>query len=60
MKNIDIRFLISDKGIRYRDLAAVLGIRNDSLSRLMSKDLSTKSRDRIMQAIQTIEDARNG
>ena len=60
MKNVDVRFLVSDKGIRYKDIAAVMGIRKDSLSRLMSRELSKRSRDRIMQAIQTIEDARNG
>ena len=58
MKNIDLRFLISDKGIRYKDIAVVMGIRKDSLSRLMSKELSKKSRERIMCAIQTIEEAR--
>lgn len=60
MKNIDLRFLISDKGIRYKDIAVVMGIRKDSLSRLMSKELSEKSRERIMCAIQVIEEARNG
>ena len=60
MKNIDIRFLVSDKGIRYKDIAAVMGVKNTSLSRLMRSELSEKSRERIIHAIQVIEDARNG
>lgn len=55
MKNLDIRLLVNEKGIHYKDIAAVLGMHNTSISRMMGKELSPKQRDRILNAIDTIE-----
>ncbi len=55
MKNVEIRCLISDLGIRYKDVAAVMGINRTSLSRLMREDLSERSKRRILNAIESIE-----
>ena len=59
MKNLDIRMTVSEKGIRYKDIAVVMGIRKESLSRMMRRELTPDQRGRIQYAIQVIEDARN-
>lgn len=59
MKNLDIRMTVSEKGIRYKDIAVVMGIRKESLSRMMRSELTPDQRSRIQYAIQVIEDARN-
>ena len=60
MKNLDIRMTVSEKGIHYKDIAVVMGIRKESLSRMMRSELTPDQRSRIQYAIQVIEDARNG
>ena len=55
MKNIDIRLIVSGKGIHYKDIAAFLGMCNTSLSRMMSKELNPRQRARILYAIACIE-----
>ena len=59
MKNFDIRMTVSEKNIRYKDLATIMGIRKESLSRMMRSELTPDQRSRIQYAIQVIEDARN-
>ena len=59
MKNLDIRMTVSEKNIRYKDLATIMGIRKESLSRMMRSELTPDQRSRIQYAIQVIEDARN-
>ena len=58
MQNADIRLLMSDRGLRYRDLAQVMGVRADSLSRLLSGSLSKRKRAEILTAIDTLEERR--
>lgn len=58
MKNFDIRMTVSEKGIQYKDIAVVMGIRKESLSRMMRSELTPDQRSRIQYAIQVIEDAR--
>lgn len=55
MKNIDIRLVVSDKGLTYRQIAAEMGITPEYLSRLMSKDLKPGMRERILNAIDRLE-----
>lgn len=55
MENLDIRLLVSDKGIYYKDIAAVLGVNRTSVSRMMRKELNPKQRERILYAISCIE-----
>ena len=51
MKNIDIRLVVSDKGLTYKKLAAEMGISHEHLSRVMSKELKPSMRTRILNAI---------
>lgn len=51
MKNIDIRLIVSDKGLTYKKLAAEMGISHEHLSRVMSKELKPNMRTRILNAI---------
>ncbi len=55
MENIDIRILVSDSGLTYKDIAKEIGIHRGSLSRLMSRQLSPENRIRIMTAIDRIK-----
>lgn len=55
MKNIDIRLVVSDKKLTYRQIAAEMGITSEYLSRLMSKDLKPGMRERILNAIDRLE-----
>ena len=55
MKNIDIRMIVSDKSVTYRQIAASMGVTPCHLSRMMGKELSPKQRDRILNAIDMIE-----
>lgn len=56
MTNLDIRLAVSDKGLTYRQIAAEMGITPEYLSRLMSKDLKPGMRERILNAIDRLED----
>lgn len=51
MENLDIRLLVRDSGLTYRQIAKALGITHWYLSKLMGKPLSVKNRIRILDAI---------
>lgn len=53
--NLDICLLVNEKGIHYKDIAAVLGVHKGTVSRMMDKKLSPKQRDQILYAIDCIE-----
>ena len=55
MENIDIRIMVSDLGLKYRDVAAELGITPSWLSRLMKKPLSMTDHVRIIDAIERVK-----
>lgn len=58
MQNIDIRIIVSGKGLTYRQIAAEMGVTPEYLSRIMSKDLKSGMRERILNAIDRIEHLR--
>ncbi len=58
MKNLDIRLLVKDSGITYREIAEHLDITQEWLSRLMAKKLSDKNHARILKAIEEIRNGR--
>lgn len=55
MKNIDIRMIVSDKGLTYRQIASEMGITAAHLSRVMGADLKPIMRLRILNAIDKLE-----
>lgn len=57
MKNIDVRVLVSDHGLKYKDIADKLNVTPEWLSRLLRNDLTPENKIRIMGAI---EDLMNG
>lgn len=59
LTNLDIRLIVSEKGIYYKDIAAVLGLHHTSISRMMSKELKPKQREEILYAISCIEERMN-
>ena len=54
MKNIDIRIIVSDYGLKYKDIAHEMNISREWLSRLMNSDLNYENREKIMSAIEKI------
>lgn len=54
MKNIDIRMLVDEYNIKYKDIAEKLDISAEWLSRLLRDQLSTENKERIMWAIDSL------
>ena len=54
MKNLDIRMIVSEKGLKYKDIADELNITPEWLSRLMKDTLTTDNKVRIMGAIERL------
>lgn len=54
MNNLDIRMIVSEKGLRYKDIADELNITPVWLSRLMRNTLTIDNKVRIMGAIEKL------
>lgn len=54
MKNIDVRILVSDHGLKYKDIADKLNVTPEWLSRLLRNDLTPENKIRIMGAIENL------
>lgn len=54
MENLDLRILVNEKGLKYRDLADEMNISPEWLSRLMRNTLTIENKLRIMSAIQKL------
>lgn len=52
LSNLKIRELISQYGLSFKDVAEQLGVYPESLSRLMSKELSERKNAEILEAIE--------
>ena len=55
MENLDIRLMLHDKQIQQKAVAVTMGIRADSLSRMLSKPLTPMQRERVLYAIRALE-----
>lgn len=55
MKNLEIRQMVSECGLKYRDVAREIGISPEWLSRLLRNELSPGNRERILRAIEELE-----
>lgn len=55
MRNLDIRVMVSESGLKYTDIAQVMGISRQYLSLLMRYDLTPKNRERILRAIEELK-----
>ena len=53
--NIEIRQAISDKRLRYYEVADALGIHAESLSRMLRKELDGEQKQRVLDAIKSIK-----
>ena len=54
MKNLDIRILVSENGLKYRDVAAEMNISSQHLSRLLRYELTPENKIRVMRAIDSL------
>ena len=57
MKNIDVRVLVSESGLTYKEIAAELNISPEWLSRLMRYTLSAENKARITAAVEKLKGA---
>lgn len=55
MENIDIRILISDNKVHYKEIAKVMNVCPEHLSRLMAEPLSLKNKLMIIEAIEELK-----
>ena len=55
MENLNIRMIVSESGVTYRQIAHELSISSTYLSRIMSKPLSPKYKISILKAIEKIK-----
>ena len=56
MKNLDVRMIISENGLRYKDVAKEVGITPEHFSRLLRFTLSPENKSRIVKAIQKLKE----
>lgn len=54
MRNLNIRLMVSDNGLKFRDIAAEMGISPEWLSRLLRDELSVDNKIRIVSAIERL------
>ena len=54
MRNLDIRIMVSEAGLKYSQIADQMGISRVWLSNLMRYDLSVENRERILKAIREL------
>ncbi len=59
MRNLDIRVMVSESGLRYIDIAKQMGISRVWLSNLMRYDLTTENREKILKAIRELKGERD-
>ena len=55
MKNLDIRMIVSENDLKYKDIADELKISPEWLSRLMRNTLTNENKIRIMGAIERLK-----
>lgn len=55
MRNIDIRVMVSESGLKYTEIAKQMGISRVWLSNLMRYDLTTDNREKILRAIRELK-----
>ena len=58
MNNLEIRMLVSEEGLTYREIADEMNICRQHLSRLLRNELTTENKLRVMVAIDRILDRR--
>ena len=54
MKNLDVRILVSEKGLKYKDIAEKMNVSPEWLSKLLKKTLTMENKLRIMKAIEAL------
>ena len=54
MRNLDIRVMVSESGLKYTDIARQIGISRQYLSLLMRYDLTPENRNKILKAIREL------
>ena len=55
MENLNIRLMVKESGVTYRQIANEIGVSTSYLSRIMGKPLNTNNQLRIMNALEKIK-----
>ena len=56
MENMDIRLMVDEHNIKYKDIAKRIGISDTYLSTLMRYELTPVMRERIIRAIESLRE----
>ena len=59
MRNLDIRVMVSESGLKYTEIAKHMGISRVWLSNLMRYDLTAQNREKILTAIRGLKGESN-
>lgn len=59
MNNLDVRMIVFENGLKYKDIAKELGISREWLSRLLRNNLSDANKSRIMKAVESLKQSKN-
>ena len=59
-ENLDVRLAIDQNELLHKDVAAAMGINRCTLSRQLAKPLKPMQRERILAAVETLLNERNG
>lgn len=57
MRNLDVRIIVDESGVTYKQIAKELGITPEWVSRLMAEELTSANRERILAALERIKEA---
>lgn len=57
MNNLDIRIIVSEHHLKYKDIAKEMNITPEWLSKLLSNNLTSENRKRILQAAERLKGA---
>ena len=60
MRNLDIRVMVSESGLKYTEIAKHMGISRVWLSNLMRYDLTPENRSKILRAIRELNKESGG
>lgn len=58
--NLSLRLMIEGRGVRYCDVAAAMGVRPETFSRMLNRNLTEETERKIFEAVRTAEGQKNG
>ena len=60
LKNLDIRLVVADNNLTYREIAAQMRVTPEYLSRVLANTLTPSMKSRIIEAVNVLTDEAGG